>query len=302
MDDRGDDLRLRAWRTRRRRSRDRAACFRLASSVPPWGATRRLLCPALRLTGGHRIVRAPGQGARVPAVSPPGRRVLRRARSVRVKRLIVTADDFGLCQPVNEAVEIAHREGILSTASLMVGGPAAADAVERARRLPGLRVGLHVVVVEDRPVLPPAQVSRLTDDRGYLSGRLVSVRRAVLLQPHRAAAARGRDPRAVRALRGHRPGARSRQRAQPHAPSPDRARHRPPGGTRVRPGRHARALRAATDLVARLRPWPRDEARCRGRAGARGWPRCAHGSGAAGSGPTTSCSGWVPAARWTRRR
>ena len=92
----------------------------------------------------------------------------------RVKRLIVTADDFGLCQPVNEAVEIAHREGILSTTSLMVGGPAAADAVERARRLPGLRVGLHVVVVEDRPVLPPEQVSRLTDGGGYLSGRLVS--------------------------------------------------------------------------------------------------------------------------------
>ena len=47
----------------------------------------------------------------------------------RVKRLIVTADDFGLCQPVNEAVEIAHREGVLSTASLMVGGAAAPDAV-----------------------------------------------------------------------------------------------------------------------------------------------------------------------------
>ncbi len=93
---------------------------------------------------------------------------------VPVKRLIVTADDFGLCEPVNEAVEIAHREGILSTASLMVGGGAADDAVARARRLPRLRVGLHVVVVEDLPVLPRAQVASLTDDHGYLSGRLVS--------------------------------------------------------------------------------------------------------------------------------
>jgi YdjC-like protein len=66
-----------------------------------------------------------------------------------VRRLIVTADDFGLCEAVNEGVEIAHRDGILSTASLMVGGTAAPDAVERARRLPGLRVGLHVVVVEE---------------------------------------------------------------------------------------------------------------------------------------------------------
>ena len=45
-----------------------------------------------------------------------------------MKRLIVTADDFGLAVPVNEAVEEAHRRGILTAASLMVGAPAAADA------------------------------------------------------------------------------------------------------------------------------------------------------------------------------
>ena len=59
------------------------------------------------------------------------------------KRLIVTADDFGLSREVNEAVEQAHREGILTAASLMVSAPAAADAVARARRLPSLRVGLQ---------------------------------------------------------------------------------------------------------------------------------------------------------------
>ncbi len=91
-----------------------------------------------------------------------------------MRRLIVTADDFGLCEAVNEAVELAHRDGILSTASLMVGGAAAADAIARARRLPALRVGLHVVVVEDRPVLPRARVSRLMGDGEYLSRRLVA--------------------------------------------------------------------------------------------------------------------------------
>ncbi|WP_297836130.1 ChbG/HpnK family deacetylase, partial [Pseudomonas sp.] len=56
-------------------------------------------------------------------------------------RLIVTADDFGLHQAVNQAVEQAYRSGVLRAASLMVAAPAAADAVERARRMPGLAVG-----------------------------------------------------------------------------------------------------------------------------------------------------------------
>ncbi|HUC70019.1 MAG TPA: ChbG/HpnK family deacetylase, partial [Stellaceae bacterium] len=54
-----------------------------------------------------------------------------------MRQLIVCADDFGLDPAVNAAVEEGHRHGILSTASLMVGAPAAADAVARARRLPG---------------------------------------------------------------------------------------------------------------------------------------------------------------------
>ena len=49
---------------------------------------------------------------------------------------------------MNEAVERAHRDGILSSASLMVGAPAAADAARRARTLQSLRVGLHLVVIE----------------------------------------------------------------------------------------------------------------------------------------------------------
>lgn len=90
-----------------------------------------------------------------------------------MKRLIVTGDDFGLAVPVNEAIEAAHRQGVLTAASLMVGAPAAADAVERARRLPSLHVGLHLVLVEGRPVLPAGEVPDLVDERGELSTRLV---------------------------------------------------------------------------------------------------------------------------------
>ncbi|MGH6994132.1 MAG: hopanoid biosynthesis-associated protein HpnK [Stellaceae bacterium] len=83
-----------------------------------------------------------------------------------MKQLIVTADDFGLAIAVNEAVEQAHRRGILSAASLMVTAPAAADAVDRARRLPSLGVGLHLVLVDGRPALPPDEIPDLVGADG----------------------------------------------------------------------------------------------------------------------------------------
>ena len=83
-----------------------------------------------------------------------------------MRKLIVTADDFGAAVEVNRAVERAHRDGILSAASLMVAGPAANDAVQRAKAMPGLRVGLHLVLVEGRPVLPAKAVPDLVDKDG----------------------------------------------------------------------------------------------------------------------------------------
>ncbi|WP_428378186.1 hopanoid biosynthesis-associated protein HpnK [Lichenicoccus sp.] len=78
-----------------------------------------------------------------------------------MRRVIFSADDFGLSEEVNEGIERAHREGVLSTASLMVTGHAVADAVARARRMPGLRVGLHLVVIEGSAVLPPDRIPLL---------------------------------------------------------------------------------------------------------------------------------------------
>ncbi len=90
-----------------------------------------------------------------------------------MKRLIVTADDFGAAPEVNEAVEIAHRDGLLLSASLMVGAASAGDAVHRAKRMPNLAIGLHVVVVNGRPVLPAERVPDLVDSEGNFSHDLV---------------------------------------------------------------------------------------------------------------------------------
>jgi chitin disaccharide deacetylase len=92
-----------------------------------------------------------------------------------LKGLIVTADDFGVAREVNDAVEAAHRGGILTAASLMVAAPAAADAIARARRMPSLRVGLHLVLVEGRPVLPASAVTHLVDGNGRFRSNMAAL-------------------------------------------------------------------------------------------------------------------------------
>jgi hopanoid biosynthesis associated protein HpnK len=89
------------------------------------------------------------------------------------RALIVTADDFGLHTRVNDAVERAHRNGVLTSASLMVAGDAATDAVERARRLPTLRVGLHVVLADGRATSPRSDIPQLVDDQGRFGNAMV---------------------------------------------------------------------------------------------------------------------------------
>ncbi|HYS67110.1 MAG TPA: hopanoid biosynthesis-associated protein HpnK [Paraburkholderia sp.] len=87
--------------------------------------------------------------------------------------LIVTADDFGLHARVNQAVERAHRDGVLTAASLMIGAPAASDAVARARALPQLRVGLHLVLADGDAVTPRAGIAALLDEHGRFDDNMV---------------------------------------------------------------------------------------------------------------------------------
>lgn len=112
-----------------------------------------------------------------------------------MKQLIVTADDFGLAPPVNQAVEEAHQRGILSTASLMVTAPAAGDAIERARRLPLLGVGLHLVLVDGRPALPPEQIPDLVGSDGRFPANVAKAGFDIFCRPR----ARAQLEREVRA-------------------------------------------------------------------------------------------------------
>jgi hopanoid biosynthesis associated protein HpnK len=88
-------------------------------------------------------------------------------------KLIVNADDFGRSTEINRAVICAHRQGVLTSASLMVAGAAADQAVELARQNPALSVGLHLVVVDGPAVLPANRIPRLVDARGHFPNQPV---------------------------------------------------------------------------------------------------------------------------------
>lgn len=65
-------------------------------------------------------------------------------------------------------MEEAHRDGLLTQASLMVAAPAAADAIARAKRLPRLAVGLHLVLVEGYAAAPAAEIAAIADAQGWM--------------------------------------------------------------------------------------------------------------------------------------
>ncbi len=88
------------------------------------------------------------------------------------RRLIINADDFGLDVSVNEAVEQAHLGGVLTTASLMVGAPAVDDAVARARRMPALGVGLHLVLADGPAVSSPKLIPSLVGPDGRFGDQM----------------------------------------------------------------------------------------------------------------------------------
>jgi predicted glycoside hydrolase/deacetylase ChbG (UPF0249 family) len=91
------------------------------------------------------------------------------AQTGQPRRLIVNADDFGLSEAVNEAVIRAFIEGVLTSCSLMVTGEACAHAVRLAQAHPGLAVGIHLVTVMGRAVLPPTEIPTLVDTAGHFA-------------------------------------------------------------------------------------------------------------------------------------
>ncbi len=96
------------------------------------------------------------------------------ARHDSVRRLIVNADDYGLSHSVNEAVIRAHREGILTSASLMVNEAGFDEAVNLAKENLKLGVGLHLTLLMGHSALPPGKIPGLVDSHGQFSNSPVA--------------------------------------------------------------------------------------------------------------------------------
>ncbi len=89
------------------------------------------------------------------------------------RRLIVNADDFGRSRSINQAVIRAHREGILTSASLMVNEPGFEEAVALAKENSSMAVGLHLTLLCGHAACPPAQIPDLTDGLARFSNNPV---------------------------------------------------------------------------------------------------------------------------------
>lgn len=104
-----------------------------------------------------------------------------------MRNLIVNADDLGWTEGVNRGIAEAHRNGIVTSASLLANGAAFASGVELGRATPGLGVGVHLNLSDGPPAAPRDLVSGLLNERGELEGRPESLllrlaRRSVLLE------------------------------------------------------------------------------------------------------------------------
>src|SRR6202046_1229395 len=92
-----------------------------------------------------------------------------------MKQLILNADDFGMTRGVNEGIIRAHREGVLTSTTLMANGPEFDDAVSRAKLNPNLGVGCHLVLVGGPSVAPREKISSLAAANGNLPESLAGL-------------------------------------------------------------------------------------------------------------------------------
>lgn len=99
------------------------------------------------------------------------------------RQVIINADDFGLCDSVNRGILKAHREGVLTSATLMANMPGAELAVQIAKDNPFLGIGVHLTLTEGKALIPAVQIPSLVDADGRFLYRGEKLAMQSLIRP-----------------------------------------------------------------------------------------------------------------------
>ena len=87
------------------------------------------------------------------------------------QKLIVNADDFGLSECVNLGIVEAAKAGAIQSTTLLACGRAFDHAIQLARRVPQLNIGIHLCLDEEVPLLPPEEIPSLVGSDGHFLDR-----------------------------------------------------------------------------------------------------------------------------------
>lgn len=82
-------------------------------------------------------------------------------------KLIITADDYGMCASVNRAIEACAAAGVVLSTNVMSNMDFAEDAAHFRKEYPYVSVGIHYNFTVGKPISPTSQVSSLVDENGY---------------------------------------------------------------------------------------------------------------------------------------
>src|SRR5919202_557637 len=95
------------------------------------------------------------------------------------RELIVNADELGWTEGVSQGIVEVHRQGIVTSTTMVANGHAFDHAVELIKEAPNLAIGVHLNVTYGTPVLPEVRVFRLVDEAAFFYRRNRFIQRIV---------------------------------------------------------------------------------------------------------------------------
>jgi predicted glycoside hydrolase/deacetylase ChbG (UPF0249 family) len=81
--------------------------------------------------------------------------------------IIVNADDLGIHPRINAGIKSAYRNGVLTSATMLMTTPYVEETVRDIVRRESMPVGIHLSLTLGKAVASPAQVADLIDEEGY---------------------------------------------------------------------------------------------------------------------------------------